>query len=242
MHLVYIDEVKHDPVTQPYHWLCALAFPEFCLQVVDGALSILAEHYFGSGLLSAETEFHGKDIFQGKGPYKGRPLCERVDLYKSLIEIMASEPGIGRIEIRIDPSRMVASTYQDMAFMFLVEKVDDYMGQEDSLALLIADEDRELATSNVTSLSSYRASGTHYAFAKPIPRIVDSIHHTRSHHSRLLQLADVYVYTLAMAAGDHSTYPRSEIVAHARDHGVLFPSKYKNWPTDRSWYQVSGQV
>src|SRR6266566_9237268 len=121
--------------------------------------------------------------------------------------------------------------------MFLVEKVDDYMEEQDSLALLIADEDKEIAGSNVTSLSGYKARGTDYAFGRPITRVVDTIHHTRSHHSRLLQLADTYVYTLALVAGDCSAYPRSAIATHARSKAnLLFPTKYKNWPTDQSWY------
>lgn len=239
MHLVYIDEVKYDPPTQPYHWLCALAFPEAALQDTDGALSTLAESFFGTPILAPETEFHGKEIVQGKGPYKGRPLADRVELYKALLDVIVTTGDIGRIEIRVEPRLMLATSYQDKAFMFLIEKIDDYMRQSQSLALLIADEDRELASTNVTSLSSYRSQGTQYAFGKPITRVVDTIHHTRSHHSRLLQLADIYVYTLAMAAGDHGAYPRSEIVAHASKRNVLFPTKYKNWPTEQSWYSVT---
>ena len=238
MHLVYIDEVKHDPPSQRYHWLGALAFPESAIQTIDSALSSLAARFFGSSILDRSNEFHAKEILHGKGPYKGRPMGDRVELFKSLLDVIASNRDVGRIEIRLEPEKMIAKHYRDMAFMFLVEKIDEYMGQCKSIALLIADEDKELAGTNVVSLSAYRESGTQYAFGKPIERIVDTIHHTSSHHSRLLQLADVYVYTLAMAAGDHSEYPRSKIVEHAQNEAkVLFPTKYKNWPTDNSWYQ-----
>lgn len=240
MHLVYIDEVKYDPPTQPFHWLCALAFPEAAIQPIDLALADLARQFFGTSLVSKESEFHGKDILQGKGPYKGRGLRDRVDLYKSLLDIVDLRDDLGRIEIRIDPARMVTQDYKDMAFMFLVEKVDGYMRQCDSTALLIADEDRELATTNVASLSAYKAAGTQHAFGRAIRRIVDTIHHTKSHESRLLQLADIYVYTLAMMSGDCSRHPRSELSAHARTkRNLRFPSKYKNWPTDGSWYAPS---
>ena len=133
MHLVYIDEVKHDPSTQRYHWLCALAFPESCLQDADSALRDFANQFLGSSLLSVETEFHGKAILQGKGPYKKRQLSERVDLYKALVNVIMSARDIGRIEIRIEPARMLATTHQDMALMFPVEKVDDYMRQKSRL-------------------------------------------------------------------------------------------------------------
>jgi|SRR4051812_47944072 hypothetical protein len=239
MHLVYIDEVKHDPPAQAYHWLGALAFPESTVQAADAALSQIAERFFGTSVLDSANELHAKYILQGKGPFKARPMQERVELFNSLLDVIGSH-DIGRIEIRLDPAKMIASHYKDMAFMFLVEKVDEYMRQCKSIALLIADEDRELAGTNVTSLSSYRRSGTQYAFGREISHIVDTIHHTRSHHSRLLQLADVYVYTLAMAAGDHSHYPRTKIVEHARKNArILFPTKYKNWPTESSWYSSS---
>jgi hypothetical protein len=236
MHLVYVDEVKYDPPTQKCHWLCALAFPDSAIQELDGELSGIAERFFGTSILDSSREFHGTKIVQGKGPYRGRPIPERLDLFKTLLDVIASPVDIGRIEIRIEPGKMIADGYEDMAFMFLVEKVDAYMRQCKSIALLIADDDRELSATNVTSLSSYKARGTRYAFRTDIRYIVDTIHHTQSHHSRLLQLADIYVYTLAMAAGDHSGYPRREIVQHAKDRGILFPTKYKNWPTDRSWY------
>lgn len=237
MHLVYIDEVKHDPPAQKYHWLGALAFPDAAIQDVDAALSRLAYDFFGTSVLASTNEFHAKHIVHGKGPYKGRHMQERIELYNALLNVIGSRSDIGRIEIRLEPDKMLASHYKDMAFMFLVEKVDEYMRHCQSIALLIADEDKELAGANVSNLSSYKARGTDYAFGKSIKAIVDTIHHTKSHHSRLLQLADVYVYTLAMAGGNHSQYPRSRIVEHAKTARILFPTKYKNWPTDNSWYR-----
>lgn len=237
MHLVYIDEVKFAPPSQPYHWLCALAFPEDSIQGVDAALSRLATSYFGTPILDAKNEFHGRDIVHGKGVYKGRPMAERVDLYEELLNLIDETEGLGRIEVRVEPEKMVTSGYEDMAFMFLIEKVDSYMVELKSLALLIADEDKELAGTNVASLSAYKVRGTSYAFGRAIHRVVDTIHHTRSHHSRLLQLADIYVYTLAMVARATGGYPRDEIVRHAKSKAnLLFPTKYKHWPTEGSWY------
>lgn len=236
MHLVYIDEVKYQPPTQRFHWLCALAFPEKSIQNADRALSDVATRYFGTAILGYDKEFHAADIIHGKGPYKGSPLHERVSLYKQLLDVIDETEGLGRIEIRIDPSKMIASEFKDKAFMFLVEKVESLMSTEGSIALLIADEDKELTGTNVASLSSYKARGTSYAFGMTISRVVDTIHHTMSHHSRLLQLADIYVYTLAMTQGDCTSHPRGELVAYARSKAhVLFPTKYKHWPSDSSW-------
>lgn len=46
---------------------------------------------------------------------------------------------------------MIASEFTDKAFMFLVERVDELMATQKSLALLIADEDKEVIGTNVTS-------------------------------------------------------------------------------------------
>jgi len=240
MHLVYLDEVKCQPPAQRCYWLGALAFPESAIQTIDARLSSVAAEYFGSPVLDSSNEFHAKDIIHGKGPYKGHALEERLALYKQLLDAIDETEGVARIEIRIDPSKMIVSEHTDKAFMFLVEKVDEYMAAQNSLALLIADEDKEIAGTNVTSLSSWKARGTSYAFGRDITRVVDTIHHTRSHHSRLLQLADIYVYTLAMVAGDCSDYPRKQLAAYARTKAnLLFPTKYKHWPTDQSWYSTA---
>ncbi len=238
VHLVYIDEVKYDPPSQPFYWLGALAFPETAVQGADRAMSAIANAYFSTEILDQVTEFHARDILHGKGPYKGRPLHNRVALYKQLIDVIDQTEGVGRIQVRIDPSKMVSASYKDKAFMFLVEKIDEYMQTQESLALLVADYDREIAGANVRSLSAYKARGTDYAFGRAITRVVDTIHHTVSRDSRLLQLADVYVYTLCMVVGECDAYPRSELAAHAKSKShFLFPTKYKDWPTDQSWYR-----
>jgi len=237
MHLVYVDEVKYQAPTQAYYWLGALAFPEHAIQAIDSRLSSIAAAYFGTPVLNPANEFHAKHIVHGQGPFKGHQLERRLELYKQLLDAIDETESLGRIEIRIDPTKMVASEFADKAFMFLVEKVDEYMAAHRSVALLIADEDKEVAGINVACLSSWKARGTSYAFGRDITRVVDTIHHTRSHHSRLLQLADIYVHTLAMVANEGGDYPRQQLINHARSkNNLLFPSKYKHWPTDDSWY------
>lgn len=111
------------------------------------------------------------------------------------------------------------------------------MVAKNSLALLISDEDHEFAGDNVASLSAFKARGTNYTFGRSINRVVDTVHHTKSHESRLLQLADVYSHTCSLVAGDCSTEPKKTIEAYARTkQNVLFPTKYKHWPTQFSWY------
>ncbi len=236
MHIVYVDEVKYDKPTQPYYWLCGLAFSDAIIQSVDRTLSQIGAAYFGTSALDETTEFHARDIVHGKRAYNGQSLERRVALFKDLLDVIDGADRLGRIAIRIDPAKMIAEEHASKAFMFLVEKVDEYMAAEASLALLIADNDKQIAGMNVRSLTAYKARGTPYAFGRPITHVIDTIHHTDSRHSRLLQLADIFTYTLSMVHGERSAYPRSEIAAHARaKRNLLFPTKYKWWPTDDSW-------
>jgi hypothetical protein len=238
MYLVYIDEIKVNPKSEPYYWLCALAFPEWSIQEVELKLASISKSYFGSQLLSKRTEFHSTEIIQGKGSYKGHDISKRVDLFKSLIDVINECPDLERIKIRIDPSKMITSKYVDKAFMFLVEKVDSIMSSKKSLAMLIADHDKDMVASNVSSLSEYKSFGTDYHFGREINNIIDTIHHTHSHHSRLVQLADIYTCCMNMLSKKPNKYPKNALVEYIKTKDkVAYPSKYKYWPTNQSWHK-----
>ena len=52
-------------------------------------------------------------------------------------------------------------------------------------------------------LSKYRQEGTPYAFGTSLDNLVDTVHFTDSHHSRMLQLADFYVWALQLRQRVH---------------------------------------
>jgi hypothetical protein len=232
MHLAYIDEVKFAPPGQKYYWLCGLAVPEDAIKSVEQSLHLIADEYFHTHILDPSTEFHAVDIIHGKGPYNGRDLGSRVELIKQLANVVQKHPAIGRIQIRLDPARIGRDDYQRIAFMFMVERLDQLMNARKSIGLLIADDDREFASANVRSLSEFKASGTEFEFGQDISAVVDTVHHTHSHHSRLLQLADIYTYSVCLANNEPDPYPQRELVKHVRGlDPFLFPDKYKFWPS-----------
>lgn len=235
MHIVYIDEVKNDPGQEPYYWLCALAIPDGDILSVEDDINALALDYFGTQELSVETEFHASPIIQGKGPYKGKDLSGRIDLIKSLTDVVAGHPEMGRIQVRLDPSRMSRDDYARISFMFLVERVEELMARRRDMALLIADHDKEFSNANVRSLSGFRAEGTEFEYGRSITRIVDTVHHTDSHHSRLLQLADIYAYGCALCEKSGLKGAREAVATHIKALDLfLWPSKYKHWPPENA--------
>ncbi len=236
MHLTYVDEVKYQKGVETYYWLCGLSFPENAIKSLEDRLSYISQAYFGSAVLCKKTEFHAKDIVHGKGPYKGRDLEKRFKLYKFLLDALEESKELKKIEIRIDPSKMIAEDYQDKAFMFFIERLNSLMKSLQSSALLIVDHDKDMVATNVTSLSSYKERGTKYQFGSEINHIVDTVHHTHSHHSRLIQMADIYTYTMALQSKKNLNFPRNEILKYTKENtNLLSPSKYKYWPTDQSW-------
>ena len=61
----------------------------------------------------------------------------------------SSHPNVRRVVVRLNPQKMSRTDQESVAFMFLVERVDDLMRDRSSLALLIADHDRQFASANV---------------------------------------------------------------------------------------------
>ena len=235
MYLTYVDEVKYDAKQEPYYWLCGLAISDDEIRSIEDSLDAIAENYFGTAELDPSTEFHATQIVQGKGPYKGHDVGKRVDLFKSLADVIAGHPTIGRIEIRLDPSKMRRNDYQPIAFMYLVERVNFWTRKKKSLALLIADHDKQFVNTNVRSLSRYKTKGTEFEYGREITHVVDTVHHTHSHHSRLLQLADLYTYSKSLIAKAPDKYPKSKIYKHiTKITHFAWPSAYKHWPSDWS--------
>jgi hypothetical protein len=231
MYLTYVDEIKNDGSQEPYYWLCGLAISEDDIERVEGSLNGIAKAYFVTSLLDVTSEFHATQIIQGKGPFKGRDITGRLDLIKQLASVISRHPDIGRIRIRLNPARMPAGDCQKVAFMFLVERVEQLMCARKSRALLIVDHDAQFVGANVRNLSSYKACGTDFEYGQSITHIVDTVHHIHSHHSRLLQLADIYAYSMSICQQENLKHVRRGYAEYARKlSNFSFPTKWKNWP------------
>lgn len=118
--------------------------------------------------------------------------------------------------------------------MFLCERANNLVSAQKSLGLLIGDRESDSAADRYArTLSGYRARGTDFAFGQNIHNLVDSVHFTHSHLSRLLQLADVYTWILQFKNRNRksSAQKHKEMMQVLRQLGVdLSPKKYKEWP------------
>lgn len=238
MLIAYFDEVKHQKGRAPFYWLCAVVASPELIWKLEKELNDLAEEVFGSRNLTRDTEFHAADILSGNQHFKGWELERRVDTLKRLITIFGTAEGLGKVYVKMDVRKMVSSDIEGMAFMFLVERIDRYLRGQKAPGMLIGDRESESVSGLFAeSLSRYRTGGTKYFFGTELTHLLDTVHFTHSHHSRMLQLADLHAWLRQLrAAGDCGRWHRQQILEHvASIDGCLFPNKYKEWPTDDAW-------
>lgn len=241
MHLLYFDEVKYQEGVQPYYRLGGLMMDESLIPQLEDEVNSLAKECFGTTQLSPETEFHAKHLFHKKGHFKSWEPEKRIDVLCRLTKIADRHDDLYKIIVTIDPSKMVAKTnIEHKAFMFLVEKFQSKLAEIGSRGMMIGDHEQSMVSPSTYNLSRFRENGTDFQFGKKIDRLMDTVHFTHSHHSRLLQLADAYLYAIQMSSGGaKNSWSRTKYIEFIKNETrILSPHKYKDWPTDYSWYST----
>lgn len=245
MLIAYFDEVKYQKGRSPFYWLSAVVANPELIWKLERELNDLAEQAFGSRNLTRETEFHAADILNGHEQFKDWGWDKRIETLKRLITIFGTAEGLGKMFVKIDVQKMLSSDIEGTAFMFLVERIDGYLRAKKAPGMLIGDRENEsVAGLFAESLSRYRTGGTKYHFGKELTHLLDTVHFTHSHHSRMLQLADLHVWLRQLrAAGDCGKWHRQQILEHvASIDSCLFADKYKVWPTDDAWIKAAAAI
>jgi hypothetical protein len=85
----------------------------------------------------------------------------------------------------------------------------------------------------IQDFSRYRASGTFWDYGIKIKNVVDTVHFARSHHSRMLQLADVYLFYVTHMYSKSRTGWMADELRNKLAGKNLYAHKYKVWPSDR---------
>lgn len=81
----------------------------------------------------------------------------------------------------------------------------------------------------VNDFSRFRQRGTPWAYGIELKSVVDSVHFCRSHHSRLLQLADIYMFIVSGWYGGRKGWMK-EALGKALEGMDLYAHRYKEWP------------
>jgi hypothetical protein len=232
--ITYFDEIKYQPGRQPYYWLAGIGVDSTLLRTMEESVNVLAEEVFGTRAMEKETEFHASDILNGHEHFEGWEWPKRIDVIKRLTTILGATEGLAKFFVRIEPGFMVGDDIERKAFMYFVERVDGYLRAKNQPGILIGDRESEhISGEFAEELSRFRADGTDYEYGRKLTHLIDTVHFTHSHHSRMLQLADLHVWLRQLVqAGDQRRWHRAQIIDHVRSiNDCLFAHKYKIWPT-----------
>lgn len=156
-------------------------------------------NFFGSNNLVKETEFHGKDLFHGKGNFRKYKLDKRIELLNELGDfIVNNDIAIRLVCIDVNKHRKKYTAPDPeyrLGLMLFLERASDLLEKEDSLGLVFGDYEQDEITNSILDFSHFKHSGkTKMYLGRPLGRLIDTIYFTHSHHSRFLQLADVILF------------------------------------------------
>jgi hypothetical protein len=198
MHLCYFDENKHT-ADNPHFFIGGLMIPDAKAPEFENTLSQIAFNFFGARTLTVHTEFHGKDLFHGKGNAKGRKLDERVRVFQDVATFVTDSKIPVRM-ICIDVKRhekkyKYPTPPYRLGLMLILERFCEHLDKIHDLGLVFGDYEADEVTSAVVDFSEFKSQGkTPMCFGRPLGRLLDTVYFTQSHHSRFLQVADLLVY------------------------------------------------
>ncbi|RUU53912.1 DUF3800 domain-containing protein, partial [Mesorhizobium sp. M2C.T.Ca.TU.002.02.1.1] len=198
----------------------------------------VSQEAFGSRLLSKQTEFHGIEICRGSGNFKGYDFGDRLAILQKLLGIIACE-DVCRIRVKINPENITHSSDapDEIAFMYFIEQADSLFKEKGSLGMVFGDYDDAAIGKSVASLSQFRKGGTRWARGKEIGNIIDTVHFAKSHHSRMIQLADVLLYCLQFHHQSNKVPWRKAVDDAIVASGVLTCQRTREWPIEKFWYR-----
>lgn len=198
MHLAYFDENK--PSDQnPMFYIGGLLVPDEKVEKIESTLRQIQYNFFDTQNLTKATEFHGIELFQGKGASKGRPLADRVRVFEDVVTCLVSHEIPIRI-VQFDVNRhkkkyKYPQPEYRLGLMLLLERFCEYLDSVDDLAIVFGDLEQDEFADSILDFSQFKAMGkTPMYFGRPLGRLVDTIYFTHSHHSRFLQVADLVIY------------------------------------------------
>ncbi|MEO5337236.1 MAG: DUF3800 domain-containing protein [Magnetospirillum sp. WYHS-4] len=196
MKLIYIDEagatgVRANP-QQPIHLLAAVMLDEALVRPVEDELRTLGYKYFGAKSGDTQFEFRGYDIYHGNGYFAGMKPDERIGLVNEILDIIERQK-VTLGYVAIDKQRSKANLHpHQLAFLLLVERIEDRLKSQDALGLIVADENEDMEQSLIDDLEIFKTESTRFGWRPTrIEHVVDSIHFVQSKNNRLIQLADV---------------------------------------------------
>lgn len=167
--------------------------------------------------LHPKTEIHAYPIFQGREAWAGLPPRVRVRVFEQVVDAVHAA-GVTVLLRAVDSVRLQARQAQSrypewhppeqVAFQHLLQHINIVTERQQTHALVIADErsDRDQHRASFALYQVYGTPGTY--LHTTLDRLLDTVHFAPSHHSRMLQVADVLAFLWRRAQTVSETDPR----------------------------------
>ena len=198
MQFFYFDETKYSPES-PYFFIGGIAIPQEKLASFESRMIDIQTEFHGSHELIVEHELHGVMVYQGKGPYKGKSLPDRLALFEKVAENIKEHAIPIRIVCIDVPAHKDRYNYPEpeyrLGLMLILERFSEYLDSKQENGFVFGDYEKDEITNSIQDFASYRKDGsTPMYHGRSLQRLKDTIYFTQSHHSRLLQAADLILY------------------------------------------------
>ncbi|WP_109508248.1 DUF3800 domain-containing protein [Nocardioides speluncae] len=194
MLLTYVDE----SYTKERYYIAGLAVHHDAIRSLESELAgVVTKARRTCRGVTAGSELHGHPLFHGKEDWAQLQPRQRIGVYGDALQAIADHDV--RIFLRGLDIPAQRKRYgrpippHDVVLQHLLERVNGYAARTDQAALIIADELQE-DDRHRKNLTDFRMYGTPGYLSSELPRIVDTIHFAPSHHSRLLQAADLVAF------------------------------------------------
>lgn len=183
---------------------------------VQQIVSSLAEYG-----VDERTEIHAHPIFHGKERWDDVPPRVRVKVFIDVVEAVRDSGAVVLLRGVRSGHHRDGCCGEDLhrpehvAFQHVLQWVDRIAAERDTHALVIADEraDRERHRERFAVFQAYGTPGT-YMHSR-LERLLDTVHFAPSHHSRMLQIADLvaFVWVRSLTVTERDLRQRRVIAA-----------------------------
>jgi hypothetical protein len=211
VHIAYIDESDHGLS----YWVYSLVVSESEILNLQNTLNEYAASLPIKYHIDSSSEFHGYDILNGVGDWADlkNDYSAQMEIFENLIYIILSY-DIRFIAKGVSRSRFVPrygdslSDIHHAALTWNIEKIQNFVSRESSIAIVIADEttNEEIHQRNI---SLYRTIGTFGWDSTALKHFADTLYFCPSKTSRLLQAVDILAYAHKVGTTQHLD-PRSQ--------------------------------
>ncbi len=211
MYFVYLDEAGNtgthlENKDQPIHYISGIVIKYEDMQKIEKSIKNLLPNFLPHSQ-NFNFEFHGKDMFAGKSHFKKFKIEERLQAFKDLVSIFKNY-NLSFFCQGIDKKKHQAKYLtpyhpHNVAFMYLIEKIDRFLSEEKRLGFVIMDKCKDVEQKIINDFDMYREKGTPFGFSRDIKQFVDNVAYVDSYNSYLLQLADVIGYIVTSTHTDN---------------------------------------